>query len=100
MGIDAEYRPPGNLIAPGLYPSEMTQGTMKSLDKFEGPKGHEDAFSGASKMAPDRCPAGRSGSENDFAATVLFMASRGGAYLNGETLISDGGRMSQLPATY
>ena len=90
----------GNLIAPGLYPSEMTEGTMKSLDKYDGLEGHENDFAGAHKMPPDRCPAERSGSEMDFAGTVLFMASRAGAYLNGETLISDGGRMSQLPAAY
>lgn len=90
----------GNLIAPGLYPSEMTEGATKSLDKFVGPKGHEDAFADAHQMAPERSPAERTGSEEDFAGTVLFMASRAGAYLNGETLISDGGRMAQLPATY
>jgi NAD(P)-dependent dehydrogenase (short-subunit alcohol dehydrogenase family) len=39
-------------------------------------------------------------SESDFAGTILFMASRAGAYLNGETMLSDGGRLAQLPATY
>ena len=36
----------GNLIAPGLYPSEMTAKTVSTLDKFTPPKGHEDDFSG------------------------------------------------------
>ena len=108
-----------DLIAPGLYPSEMTTHTTSNLDKFSGAEGHDD-FPDAHKMAPSNCPAERTGSEQDFAGTVLFMASRAGimippqcspvlanlclacagAYLNGETLISDGGRMSQLPATY
>ena len=76
----------------------MTENTMKSLEKIESDG--EGDFAGAHKMPTDRCPTGRTGSEMDFAGTVLFMASRAGAYLNGETLISDGGRMAQLPATY
>ena len=90
----------GNLIAPGLYPSEMTETTMGTLDRYSGIKGHEEDFADAHKMPTDRSPAERTGSEQDFAGTILFMASRAGAYLNGETLVSDGGRMSQLPATY
>lgn len=51
-------------------------------------------------MPKDRSPAERTGSEEDIAGTVLFMASRAGAYLNGETLITDGGRLAQNLATY
>lgn len=78
----------------------MTQGSTSQLDKFAGVEGHKEDFADAHAMPQDRCPAERTGSEQDFAGTVLFMASRAGAYLNGETLVSDGGRMSQLPATY
>ena len=78
----------------------MTHGTVSSLEKFTPPQGHEDEYSDAHQMPADRSPAERTGSEQDFAGTVLFMASRAGAYLNGETLISDGGRMAQLPASY
>ena len=90
------FRIRANVIAPGLYPSEMTAGAMKTLEKTD----HDGDFSDAHKMPSDRSPAERTGSEQDFAGTVLFMASRAGAYLNGETLVTDGGRMSQLPATY
>lgn len=62
--------------------------------------GHPEEFSDAHKMPSDRSPAERTGSEQDIAGTILFMASRAGAYLNGETMITDGGRMAQLPATY
>ena len=48
----------GNLIAPGLYPSEMTEGSMKSLEKDVPDNGH-GAFAGAHKMPSDRCPAGK-----------------------------------------
>lgn len=47
-----------NLIAPGLYPSEMTEGSMKSLEERTPDKDH-DAFKGAHKMPADRCPAGK-----------------------------------------
>ncbi|KAF2119209.1 hypothetical protein BDV96DRAFT_610346 [Lophiotrema nucula] len=84
-----------NLIAPGLYPSEMTTGQTSKLDSLQG-----DAFAGAHKMAPDQSPAERTGSEEDFAGTILYLASQAGAYLNGETLLTDGGRLAQFPGTY
>jgi NAD(P)-dependent dehydrogenase (short-subunit alcohol dehydrogenase family) len=89
-----------NVIAPGLYPSEMTTGHTSSLDKFKAPEGHDDAFAGAHSMDKASNPAERTGSEEDFAGTILFMASQAGAYLNGEALITDGGRIAQLPAVY
>ncbi|KAM0811877.1 hypothetical protein AB5N19_12233 [Seiridium cardinale] len=89
-----------NLIAPGLYPSEMTQGHTSALERLSGVNGHEGAFDGSYKMEPKASPSERTGSEEDFAGVVLFLASRAGAYLNGETLLTDGGRLSQLPSTY
>jgi NAD(P)-dependent dehydrogenase (short-subunit alcohol dehydrogenase family) len=89
-----------NVIAPGLYPSEMTQGTTSTLDAYAGVDGHENAFAGAHVLPADNSPAQRTGSEEDFAGTILYMASRAGAYLNGETLVTDGGRLSQLPSVY
>lgn len=89
-----------NLVAPGLYPSEMTQGQTSQMEKFGGVHGHDGVFEDASVMPAERSPAERTGSEQDFAGVVLFMASRAGAYLNGETTVTDGGRLAQLPATY
>jgi hypothetical protein len=31
---------------------------------------------------------------------VMWIASRAGAYLNGNVTVLDGGRVSQLPSTY
>jgi NAD(P)-dependent dehydrogenase (short-subunit alcohol dehydrogenase family) len=87
-----------NALAPGLYPSEMTDGQVSKFEKYQ--TGSEGAFPDAKIMAPDRSPSERTGSEEDLAGTVLFMVSRAGAYLNGETLVTDGGRLSQLPAVY
>lgn len=78
----------------------MTQGSTSKLDRFGGVPNHAEAFADAHVMTTDASPAERTGSEEDFAGLILFMASRAGAYLNGETMITDGGRLSQLPATY
>lgn len=45
-------------------------------------------------------PATRAGSEEDMAGTALYLASRAGAYLNGLSLVIDGGRLTVLPSTY
>ncbi len=42
----------------------------------------------------------RSGTEEDIAGTALYMMSRGGAYLSGNIIVPDGGRLGQLPAVY
>ncbi|WPG99561.1 Hypothetical protein R9X50_00237800 [Acrodontium crateriforme] len=97
------YRIRCNLIAPGLYPSEMTgDGLVKNgrFSRADDGSRYADAFDGAYLLKPEVAPGERTGSEQDFAGVILFMASQAGSYLNGETLVTDGGRLSQLPATY
>jgi len=48
----------------------------------------------------DMIPAGRKGSEEDMAGTILGLVSKAGAYYNGVVLVTDGGRLGQLPSTY
>lgn len=45
-------------------------------------------------------PATRTGSEEDMAGSLLFLASRAGSYMNGLILVVDGGRLTQLPSGY
>ena len=45
-------------------------------------------------------PAGRPGDEQDMAGAILFLASRAGAYVNGNVLVTDGGRLGVMPSTY
>ncbi|KAF2867594.1 hypothetical protein BDV95DRAFT_630983 [Massariosphaeria phaeospora] len=75
-----------NIIAPGLFPSEMTQETMDHLGK----DGWDREF----------VPAQRAGDVQDMAGAVLFLVSRAGGYVNGNVLVIDGGRLCVLPATY
>ena len=48
----------------------------------------------------EKIPLGRVGSEEDMAGTTLYLTSRSGAYCNGSVIITDGGRLSVMPATY
>lgn len=45
-------------------------------------------------------PAGRAGSKEDMAGAILYLVSRAGAYVNGNVLVSDGGRLGVVPSTY
>lgn len=48
----------------------------------------------------DNIPAERAGEEPEMAGITLFMASKAGGYLNGTTIVIDGGRLSILPSSY
>ncbi|KAJ4252434.1 hypothetical protein NW762_011035 [Fusarium torreyae] len=41
----------------------------------------------------DKVPARRAGQEEDIAGTILYLASRAGAYVDGINLCVDGGRV-------
>lgn len=80
-----------NGIAPGMFPSEMTDGHSAFLNNDPSKEG------GVSKQV---CPLERAGSEDDIAGTALFMMSKAGGYLSGNITVVDGGRMGEMPATY
>lgn len=44
-------------------------------------------------------PVGRMGDELDMAGQILYLVSRAGAYLNGNTIVADGGRLGRFPST-
>ncbi|KAJ2906512.1 hypothetical protein MKZ38_001493 [Zalerion maritima] len=73
-----------NCMAPGLFPSEMADPII--------------ARAGGPQSVP--IPLGRIGDEEDMAGLVLYLASRAGAYLNGNTVLLDGGRLTCFPSTF
>lgn len=44
-------------------------------------------------------PLGRMGDEADMAGQILYLASRAGAYCNGNIVVADGGRLTTFPST-
>ena len=51
-------------------------------------------------FSKEKIPLQRVGTEEDMAGCILFMTSRAGAYCNGNVVLTDGGRLSVMPATY
>lgn len=45
-------------------------------------------------------PAQRFGDSEDIAGAILFLVSRAGAYINGNVLVTDGGRLGVVPSSY
>lgn len=68
-----------NVIAPGIFPSEMTTGESDEGNKSKIEK----------KMSN---PAGRPGHDTDMAATILFLVGKGGLFYNGQIVYPDGGK--------
>lgn len=75
-----------NSIAPGLFPSEMTAGESDEAQKSEL-KGRGQGL-----------PAHRTGDERDMAAAILYLAGKGGLFLNGQILYPDGGNLLISPS--
>lgn len=77
-----------NSIAPGFFPSGMTESLVSSKD------------GGVNELPTSKVPFGRMGDEKDMGGTVLYLASRAGAYTNGDVLIVDGGRLGICASTF
>ncbi|KAJ6584509.1 hypothetical protein B0H19DRAFT_980134 [Mycena capillaripes] len=78
-----------NVIAPGVFPSEMTSGIFPGVGL--GPPG---------ATFIDSVPLKRAGTEEEMAGAILFLASRSGAYVNGAVWLVDGGRIGTVPSSY
>ncbi|KAK4044257.1 hypothetical protein C8A01DRAFT_31570 [Parachaetomium inaequale] len=81
-----------NCLCPGLFPSEMAAPIVRAAG---------GSMMGDSIIPLDKSvvPLGRMGDETDMAGQILYLASRAGAYLNGNTIVVDGGRLGTFPST-
>lgn len=53
----------------------------------------------SNKLPKEMIPLQRMGDEQDMGGTILYLASRGGAYCNGAVVVLDGGRLINFPTT-
>lgn len=68
-----------NGIAPGFFPSKMTAFILNADEQ----------------AAADSVPAGRIGTPEDAAGTAIYLSSRASAFVNGHTIVLDGGQVAQ-----
>lgn len=80
-----------NTLAPGLFPSELAAPLVEKYNSFANEAG---------KIDRTRLPEERCGDETDITGTILYLASRAGAYNNGNVCVVDGGMVSVMPASY
>ena len=66
-----------NAVAPGVIPTPMTQHRLED-QRFR-------------KLNVEMTPMNRLGSVDDIASTVAFLCSPGGSFINGQTIVVDGG---------
>ncbi len=79
-----EWAPGGvnvNAVAPGYIASDLTQQLQDDADR--------------SRQILERIPAGRWGTPEDVAGTVVFLASPAAAYVHGTVVIVDGGWLAR-----
>jgi NAD(P)-dependent dehydrogenase (short-subunit alcohol dehydrogenase family) len=78
--IAAQYGASGircNAVAPGVIPTPMIAGRMED-EKFR-------------RMNQELTPHHRMGTVDDIASTIAFLCSPGGSFINGQTIVVDGG---------
>ena len=61
---------------------------------------YHGAASTSGVLDASRVPLQRAGTIEDMAGLICFLTSRAGAYLNGNIVLSDGGRTGILHGTY
>ncbi|MDQ2668337.1 MAG: SDR family oxidoreductase [Gemmatimonadota bacterium] len=95
----AKYRVRMNSVAPGPIP---TEGVRKAFTPPPSADGVVDVFAMEKAMdgyAKTMIPLQRWGTPNDIANMVAFLASPGGAWITGATMVVDGGEWLAKPTS-
>lgn len=71
-----------------VYPSEMADDLLKNLTDDQG------------LLPKTFVPTQRGGTLEDMSGAILYLTSKAGAYLNGNVLVTDGGRLAVVPSSY
>ncbi|KAM4060754.1 enoyl-(Acyl carrier protein) reductase [Hirsutella rhossiliensis] len=77
-----------NSITPGIYPSDMTESTF-----------FKDSANQEGGLSKEAVPLDRCGAEEELAGAALFLASKAGGYVDGNILLTDGGRLGIMPGS-
>lgn len=72
-----QYHITVNAIAPGRFPSQMTQGIIDDVVRYN--------------YELNTIPLHRYGNEDDIAGLSIFLASKAGSYITGTVIVQDGG---------
>lgn len=72
-----------------VFPSDMSEPIVKKYSDGTGNPG---------EIPRDIVPMGRMGDEKEMGGTLLYLASRAGAYTNGDVIVLDGGRLGTFPS--
>jgi NAD(P)-dependent dehydrogenase (short-subunit alcohol dehydrogenase family) len=76
---------------PAVFPSELADTSPLMQNRKPEHEGLDHPFF---------IPARRFGGDEEMAGSILYLASRAGAYCNGMHLMNDGGRCAVMPSTY
>lgn len=67
----------------------MTEGIVKSSEQLS-----------PEEYALRISPLGRAGNVEDMAGCILWLASKAGAWLSGNIIVTDGGKLGLIPSGY
>lgn len=81
------------LTVSSVFPSEMSAPIVTAAGGSSGAGG------GTIPLDKSIVPLGRMGDAKDMAGSILYLASRAGAYNNGLIAVVDGGRLGTFPST-
>lgn len=79
----------GKLTGNAVYPSEMTEDIVKATGQLT-----------SDEYAARVSPLGRPGNAEDVAGCILWLASKAGAWISGNVVVSDGGKLGLVPSSY